>query len=102
MSAERRYYRPELERADRATLERRQLTRLQDQLQLLLTGNPFYRSRLEAAGLREAAALADVGVYTSPRLGAIRFAPHIYNDDTDVDRALEQVERVLGQRDPAG
>ena len=60
MSAERPYYRPELERADRATLERRQFTRLRDQLELLLTGNPFYRSRLEAAGLREAAALADL------------------------------------------
>jgi selenocysteine lyase/cysteine desulfurase len=44
-----------------------------------------------------AAALADVGVYTSPRLGAIRFAPHVYNDDADVDRALEQVQHVIGR-----
>lgn len=40
-------------------------------------------------------ALADAGVHTSRRLGGIRFSPHVANDSTDIDRALEVVERVI-------
>jgi selenocysteine lyase/cysteine desulfurase len=32
----------------------------------------------------------------SRRLGGIRFSPHVANDSTDIDRALEVVERVVG------
>jgi selenocysteine lyase/cysteine desulfurase len=42
-----------------------------------------------------AKALADAGVHTSRRLGGIRFSPHVANDSSDVDRALEVVERVV-------
>ena len=42
-----------------------------------------------------ARALAEAGVHTSRRLGGIRFSPHVANDSTDVDRALEVVERVV-------
>jgi selenocysteine lyase/cysteine desulfurase len=44
-----------------------------------------------------AKALAGAGVHTSRRLGGIRFSPHVYNDSTDVARALEVVERVVGK-----
>lgn len=36
--------------------------------------------------------LSEADVFTSLRLDAVRFSPHLYNDDDDVDRALE----VLG------
>jgi cysteine desulfurase/selenocysteine lyase len=39
--------------------------------------------------------LARAGVYTSPRLGAVRFAPHLYNHEADVDRALAELDRIL-------
>lgn len=42
-----------------------------------------------------ARALADAGVHTSRRLGGIRFSPHVANDSTDVDRALEVLGRVI-------
>ncbi|MEM9030057.1 MAG: aminotransferase class V-fold PLP-dependent enzyme [Pseudomonadota bacterium] len=35
-----------------------------------------------------AAALADRNVFVSPRIGRLRIAPHVYNDETDVDRFL--------------
>lgn len=40
--------------------------------------------------------LAEAKVLVAPRLGAIRFAPHLYNDHADVDRALSELERILG------
>jgi selenocysteine lyase/cysteine desulfurase len=39
--------------------------------------------------------LTRAGVYTSPRLGAVRFAPHLYNHEADVDRALAELHRIL-------
>ena len=39
--------------------------------------------------------LTRAGVYTSPRLGAVRFAPHLYNHEADVDRALAELDRIL-------
>lgn len=34
-------------------------------------------------------------VHVAPRLSGIRFSPHLYNDDADVDRALEVLEAAL-------
>jgi selenocysteine lyase/cysteine desulfurase len=39
--------------------------------------------------------LAAHGVYTSPRLGAIRFSPHLYNHQGDLEAALAALEQVL-------
>lgn len=39
--------------------------------------------------------LSDADVFTSLRLDAVRFSPHLYNDDADIDRALEIVGRVV-------
>src|SRR6266404_6092899 len=33
--------------------------------------------------------LAQANVYVAPRLGRIRISPHVYNDETDVDRFVE-------------
>jgi cysteine desulfurase / selenocysteine lyase len=46
-------------------------------------------------GEEVAARLNDAGVIVSPRFGATRFSLHFFNDETDVDRALDAVERVL-------
>ena len=35
------------------------------------------------------------GVVVSPRIGAVRFAPHLYNTVSDIDRALETLRGVL-------
>jgi cysteine desulfurase/selenocysteine lyase len=42
-----------------------------------------------------AARLAEDGVVVSPRLGSVRFSLHMFNDDSDVARALAAVERVV-------
>jgi cysteine desulfurase / selenocysteine lyase len=42
-----------------------------------------------------AARLADAGVIVSPRLGAVRFSLHVFNDSTDVERALGTLEEIL-------
>lgn len=39
--------------------------------------------------------LADAGVITMARLGAVRFAPHAFNNSDDIDRALEALKMVL-------
>ncbi|HET7146694.1 MAG TPA: aminotransferase class V-fold PLP-dependent enzyme [Gaiellaceae bacterium] len=39
--------------------------------------------------------LNDAGVIVSPRFGATRYSLHFFNDESDVDRALERVERIL-------
>jgi selenocysteine lyase/cysteine desulfurase len=39
--------------------------------------------------------MRDEGVVASARLGAVRFAVHLYNDESDVRRALERLERIL-------
>jgi selenocysteine lyase/cysteine desulfurase len=43
-------------------------------------------------GPEVAAALAEAGVIVSPRLGAVRFSMHHFNDSTDVERALAALE----------
>ncbi len=40
-----------------------------------------------------ASRLADAGVIVSPRLGAVRFSLHHFNDSSDVERALAALER---------
>ncbi|WP_161852927.1 aminotransferase class V-fold PLP-dependent enzyme [Bradyrhizobium sp. CCBAU 051011] len=45
------------------------------------------------AGLVEG--LASEGVYVAPRLGRMRISPHVYNDETDVDRFVEALARRL-------
>jgi len=42
-----------------------------------------------------AARLADAGVIVSPRLGAVRFSLHHFNDSSDVGRALAALEAIL-------
>ena len=39
--------------------------------------------------------LIEGGVIAGPRLGGVRFSPHLYNDESDVDRALQELQRVL-------
>jgi cysteine desulfurase / selenocysteine lyase len=42
-----------------------------------------------------AGALADAGVIVSPRLGAVRFSLHHFNDSSDVERALAALAAIL-------
>lgn len=42
-----------------------------------------------------AARLAEAGVIVSPRLGAVRFSLHVFNDSNDVERALGALEDIL-------
>jgi cysteine desulfurase/selenocysteine lyase len=44
---------------------------------------------------RVARRLNEEGVVVSPRIGAIRFSPHLYNTTGDIDRALETLQSVL-------
>jgi selenocysteine lyase/cysteine desulfurase len=39
--------------------------------------------------------LAAHNVYVAPRLGRMRLSPHVYNDETDVDRFVETFRAVL-------
>lgn len=39
--------------------------------------------------------LIEAGVIVGPRLGGVRISPHLYNDVSDVDRALGELQRVL-------
>lgn len=45
-----------------------------------------------------AAALAAEGVTVSPRLGMLRFSPHIFNTEEDVERALWTLKKILPKR----
>lgn len=45
------------------------------------------------AGFAEA--LAAHNVYAAPRLGRLRLSPHVYNDETDCDRLVDVLEKVL-------
>lgn len=44
--------------------------------------------------------LNDEGVVVSPRIGAVRFSPHLYNTADDIDRALRTLERILEEEKP--
>jgi phenylacetate-CoA ligase len=50
-----RYFEPALERASRAELIRLQTQRLREQVTHAATHSPFYRAKLQAAGIRPAA-----------------------------------------------
>lgn len=39
-------------------------------------------------------ALLDEGIYVASRAGALRLAPHLYNDEADIDRALAALHRA--------
>ena len=41
------------------------------------------------------ASLRAADIVCASRLGAVRFSPHIYNDDKDVERCLTEVERIV-------
>jgi hypothetical protein len=36
-------------------------------------------------------------IVTAPRGGGIRFSPHIHNDETQIDRALEGLSRAVSE-----
>ena len=42
------------------------------------------------------AKLASDKIYVAPRLGRMRLSPHVYNDETDVDRFVAVLRRHLG------
>jgi cysteine desulfurase/selenocysteine lyase len=46
---------------------------------------------------RIARRLNEEGVVVSPRIGAVRFAPHLYNTSEDIDRALELLRAILAE-----
>jgi selenocysteine lyase/cysteine desulfurase len=46
-------------------------------------------------GEEVAGQLNDAGVIVSPRFGATRFSLHFFNDEDDVDRALDTLARIL-------
>ena len=52
----------------------------------------------DAADLRRR--LAEHDVHTSLRLDAVRFSPHLYNHEGDVERALHVVAGILDGSDP--
>lgn len=45
--------------------------------------------------------LREVGVAPAPRLGAVRFAWHLFNTEEHVDRTLAALERLLGEAQTA-
>ncbi len=44
--------------------------------------------------------LNDAGVVVSPRIGAVRFSPHLYNTPDDLDRALRTLKGILEEEKP--
>ncbi len=50
---------------------------------------PGFESAEIVSGLRAA------DIVCASRLGAVRFSPHIYNDDKDIERCLEEVARIV-------
>ena len=46
-------------------------------------------------GVEIATGLGDAGVIVSPRLGAVRFSLHVFNDSSDVERALGALAEIL-------
>jgi selenocysteine lyase/cysteine desulfurase len=44
-----------------------------------------------------AAELNARGIVVSPRFGSTRLSVHFFNDETDVDRALDRLEAVLAE-----
>lgn len=48
------------------------------------------------SGEELASKLFDERVVVAPRLGSVRFASHMFNDESDVARALDVLDRILG------
>jgi cysteine desulfurase/selenocysteine lyase len=46
---------------------------------------------------RVAQRLNEQGVVVSPRIGAVRFSPHLYNTTEDIDQALDHLKAILGE-----
>jgi selenocysteine lyase/cysteine desulfurase len=46
---------------------------------------------------RVARRLNEEGVVVSPRIGAVRFAPHLYNTTKDIDQALDSLRSILAE-----
>ena len=38
--------------------------------------------------------LEEAGIVCAPREGMLRFSPHFYNDDSDVDRVIDVLRRL--------
>jgi selenocysteine lyase/cysteine desulfurase len=49
----------------------------------------------ERGGPELASALAEAGVIVSPRLGAVRFSCHHFNDSSDIEQALARLTEIL-------
>ena len=54
------------------------------------------RALIEAAAAADLASrLSSSGVVVSARRNLLRFSPHLYNGEADIDRAVEALERAL-------
>ena len=42
--------------------------------------------------------LAAENIHVAPRLGRMRISPHVYNDESDVDRFVEAFHRLMPRR----
>lgn len=51
-------------------------------------------TRVDGSPMDAVRALLAEGVVVTPRAGGVRFSTHVYNDASDVQRALEAVDRV--------
>ncbi|MBK7860914.1 MAG: aminotransferase class V-fold PLP-dependent enzyme [Archangiaceae bacterium] len=58
-------------------------------------------TRVKGDPLEAVRALLQQGVVVTPRAGGVRFSTHGYNDATDVERALEAIDRAKLQPAPA-
>ena len=39
--------------------------------------------------------LAEENIHVAPRLGRMRISPHVYNDESDIDRFVETFRRLM-------
>jgi selenocysteine lyase/cysteine desulfurase len=44
------------------------------------------------------AALASDDIYVAARLGRMRISPHVFNDETDVDRFVAALAQRIGRK----
>jgi selenocysteine lyase/cysteine desulfurase len=42
--------------------------------------------------------LAAENIHVAPRLGRMRISPHVYNDESDIDRFVEAFHRLMPSR----